>query len=117
MIYVQTYLTCQQIKAGQQRPGGELQLIQIPECKWDDISIDFIMGLPQKINGYDTILVIMDRFSKSAHFLQIKITYTMDHLAELYIRKVVRLHGVPRSIISERIVDSLCTFGSAYRRR
>ena len=84
------------------RPGGELQPIQIPEWKWDDISMNFIMGLPQTVNGYDTIWVIVDRFFKSAHFLPIKITCIMEHLAEMYIRDVVRLHGVPKSIISYR---------------
>ena len=100
--YVQSCLTCQQVKAEHQRPGGELQPIQIPEWKWDDISMDFIVGLPRTSNGYDTIWVIVDRLTKSAHFLPIKKTITLEHLAELYVKEVVRLHGVPKSIISDR---------------
>ena len=64
--------------------------------------MDSIMGIPCIVNDYDPIWVIVDRFSKSAHFLPIKVTCIMDHLAELYIRKAVKLHGVPRSMISNR---------------
>ena len=64
--------------------------------------MDFIMGLPQTVNGYDTIWVLVDRFTKSAYFSLIKITCTMDHLAKLYTRKVVRLHEIPRSTISDK---------------
>ena len=60
------------------------------------------MGLPRIVNGYDMIWVIMDKFTKSAHFLVIKITYTIEHLAELYIREVVKLHRVSKYIISDR---------------
>ena len=70
-------------------------MIQIPKWKWDDNSMDSIMGLPQIVNGYDTIWVIVDRFSKSAHLLPIKVTFIKEDLVELYIRKVVKLHGVP----------------------
>ena len=102
VAYVQTCLTCQQVKVELQRPGGKLQSILIPESKWDNISIDFVMGLPQTVNGYNTIWVIMDRFTKSAYFRPIKITCTTEHVVKLYIREAVRLHGDPRSIISDR---------------
>ena len=100
--YVKHCMTCQQVKAEHQKPGGVLQSIQIPEWKWEDIAMDFIIGLPKTTNGFDAIWVIIDRLTKSAHFLPIRVTSSMEQLAELYVQEVVRLHGVPRSIISDR---------------
>ena len=100
--YVSICLTCQRVKAEHQRPGGALQPIQIPEWKWEDISMDFVVGLPRTTNGFDAIWVIVDRLTKSAHFLAIRISYSMEQLAQLYLKEIVRLHGVPRTIISDR---------------
>ncbi|KAK6128180.1 hypothetical protein DH2020_038082 [Rehmannia glutinosa] len=92
--YINACLTCQRVKAEHQRPGGVLQPIQIPEWKWEDIAMDFIVGLPRTTNGYDAIWVIIDRLTKSAYFLAIKMTYSMEQLARLYVKEIVRLHGV-----------------------
>ncbi|KAL5568353.1 hypothetical protein UlMin_024928 [Ulmus minor] len=78
--YVAKCLVCQKIKAEHQRPAGVLQPIEIPEWKWEQISMDFVV----------------------AHFLPIKITYSLEQLADLYVKEIVRLHGVPISIISDR---------------
>ena len=64
--------------------------------------MDFVVGLPKTLKQHDAIWVIVDRFSKSAHFLPVRMTYSMDQLAELYVQEIVRLHGVPVSIISDR---------------
>ena len=64
--------------------------------------MDFIIGLPKITNGYDSIWVIIDRLTKSAHFLPIRMTFSIDSLTELYVNEIVRLHGVPKSIISDR---------------
>ena len=93
--YVSTCLTCHRVKEEHQRPRGVLQPIQIPKWKWEDISMDFIVGLPRTTNGFDTIWVIVDRLTKSAHFLAIRISYSMEQLAQLYLKEIVRLHGVP----------------------
>ena len=93
---------CQEVKVEHQRPGGELQPIQIPEWKWDNITMDFIMGLPKTTNRYDAAWVIMDRLTKSAHLLSVKKTSTLEQLAEVYVKEVVRLHGVPKFIILDR---------------
>ena len=98
--FAQTCLTCQQVKEEHERTKGELQPIQIPQWKWDDISIDFIMGLPWIVDNYDMIWVDVDKFTNYVHFLLNKITCTMEHLAELYISEVVKLHEVSKSIIS-----------------
>ena len=100
--YVAKCLICQKIKAEHQRPGGELQPIEVPEWKWEQITMDFIVGLPKTTKSHDAIWVIVDRLTKSAHFIPIKMTHSLEQLAELYVREVVRLHGVPKAIISDR---------------
>ena len=74
----------------------------IPEWKWERIAMDFVVGLPKTLGKFDSIWVIVDRLTKSAHFIPVKVTYNAEKLAKLYISKIVRLHGVPLSIISDR---------------
>ena len=76
--YVAKCLVCQKIKAEHQRPARVLQPIEIPEWKWEQISMDFVVGLPKTTNGHDVVWVIVDRLTKSAHFLPIKITYSLE---------------------------------------
>ena len=100
--FVLKCLTCQKVKIQHQKPGGLLQSIEVPQWKWDDISMDFIVGLPRTQSGHDSIWVIVDRLTKSAHFLPVQISSPMEKLAQLYVDEIVRLHGVPKSIISDR---------------
>ena len=100
--YVSRCLICQQVKIEHQRPAGELQPLPIPEWKWEDISMDFVVALPRSRKGNDAIWVIVDRLTKSSHFLPIKITWNPEKLAELFLREIVRLHGVPKTIVSDR---------------
>ena len=79
-----------------------LQPLEIPVWKWDSISMDFVTHLPQTIRDHDTIWVIVDRLTKSAHFLAMNLRMSMAKLAQLYIKEIVRLHGVPSSIVSDR---------------
>ena len=95
-------LVCQKVKIEHQKPSGMLQPLEIPEWKWDGISMDFVMGLPRTQAGFDAIWVIVDRLTKSAHFLPIRANYPLDKLAQLYIHEIVRLHGVPATIVSDR---------------
>jgi len=95
-------LTCQKVKAEDQKPGGLLQPLPIPVWKWDHITMDFVIGMPRTQRHHDAIWVIVDRLSKSAHFLVIKTTFNAEQLTDLYIREIVRLHGIPLSIISDR---------------
>nr|GEV31868.1 putative reverse transcriptase domain-containing protein [Tanacetum cinerariifolium] len=85
-----------------QKPSGLLVQPEIPEWKWDKITMDFVTKLPKTENGYDTIWVIMDRLTKSAHFVPMKATDLMEKLIKLYMKEVVTRHGVPVSIISDR---------------
>jgi hypothetical protein len=73
--YVTLGDTCEQVKAEHQRPAGLLQLLQVPKWKWEEITIEFIEGLPKTQSGYDSIWVIMDRLTKVAHFIPVKTTY------------------------------------------
>ncbi|GJX04548.1 putative reverse transcriptase domain-containing protein [Tanacetum coccineum] len=100
--YVSKCLTCSKVKAEHQRPSGLLQQPEIPEWKWDKITMDFITKLPRSKNGHDTIWVIVDRLTKSAHFLAIREDYSTERLARIYIDEIVARHGVPVSIISDR---------------
>ena len=76
--------------------------LEIPEWKWDNISMDFVTGLPITLRGHDSIRVIVDRLTKSAHFIPINITYSILKLAEIYTKVIVKLHGVPLCIVSDR---------------
>jgi len=100
--YVTKCLTCQQVKAEHQVPSGLLQPIRIPEWKWDRVTMDFVSGLPLTQKKHDAVWVIVDRLTKSAHFLPVRTDYSLERLAELYISEIVRLHGIPLSIISDR---------------
>ena len=100
--FVSKCLNCPQVKLEHQRPSGLLQQLPIPEWKWDMIAMDFVSGLPRTSSGYDAIWVIVDKLTKTAHFLPIKKTYSTDRLARLYVNRIVCLDKVPVSIVSDR---------------
>ncbi|GJX74361.1 putative reverse transcriptase domain-containing protein [Tanacetum coccineum] len=77
-----------------QNPSGLLQQLEIPEWKWEKITMDFVSGLPKTLSGYDSIWVIVDRLTKSAHFLPMKKTDSMENLTQLYLKEIVCRHGV-----------------------
>nr|GEU39318.1 putative reverse transcriptase domain-containing protein [Tanacetum cinerariifolium] len=100
--YVSKCLTCAKVKAKHQRPSRLLVHPAIPMWKWDNITMDFITKLPKSSQGFDTIWVIVDRLTKSAHFLPIREHDPMDKLARLYLDRIVTRHGTPVSIICDR---------------
>ena len=83
--FVEQCLTCQQIKALHQRPSGLLQPLSIPKWKWEHICMDFVTSFPRSPKGRKAIWVIMDRMTKIAHFILIKMNYSLNQLAQLYI--------------------------------
>ena len=87
--FVTKCLVFQRVKAEHQVPSGLLQPIRIPEWKWDRITMDFVVGLPLTGRKHDSVWVVVDRLTKSAHFLPVKIDYSLDKLAELYIKEIV----------------------------
>jgi hypothetical protein len=90
------------VKEEHQRPAGLLQPLKIPEWKWEEIKMDFILGLPHTKAGFDSIWVIVDRLTKVAHFIPVKTTYSVAKLVELYMSRIMCLHGVPKKIMSDR---------------
>ena len=102
--FVSCCMTCQLAKAEHQRPPGLLQPLEIPELKWEHITMDFISGLPRTRKGNNAIWVIVDRLTKSAHFIPMKIGEKMHMLplVELFVNKIVNCHGQPVSITSYR---------------
>ncbi|XP_058756176.1 uncharacterized protein LOC131629403 [Vicia villosa] len=100
--FVYACLTCHNLKVEHQRPSRLVQPLNIPEWRWDNISMDFVTGLPKIAKGNDFIWVIVDRLTKSAHFLSMKINRPISMLAEMYIEEIVRLHRIPSSIVSDR---------------
>ena len=100
--YVSKCLTCQQVKAKHQVPSGLLNPLPIPQWKWDNITMDFVSSFPLTQRKHDTVWVIVDRLTKSAHFLPVRLDYSMNSLVELYVSEIVRLQGIPLSIVSYR---------------
>ncbi|GKB73864.1 reverse transcriptase domain-containing protein [Tanacetum coccineum] len=97
--YVGKCLTCSRVKAECQKPSVLLVQLEIPMWKWERIIMDFITKLPKTSNGHDTIWVIVDRLTKSAHFIPTRATDSMETLTRLYIKEIVSRHGLPISII------------------
>nr|GEU84299.1 putative reverse transcriptase domain, ribonuclease H-like domain, aspartic peptidase domain protein [Tanacetum cinerariifolium] len=101
-VYVSRYLTCSKIKAEHYKPSGLLQQPEIPEWKWEKLEMDLVTKFPRSSSRYDAIWVVVDRLTKSAHFLPIREDYKTEKLAIIYINEIIARHGVPVSIISDR---------------
>jgi hypothetical protein len=101
-FYIARRDVCQRVKAEHERPTGLLQPLKVPMWKWEEAGMDFITGLPKSNRGHDSIWVIVDCLTKVAHFIPVKITHNGRELADLYISRIVSLHGVPKTIVSDR---------------
>ncbi|KAL8440674.1 hypothetical protein Emag_007832 [Eimeria magna] len=97
-------------KAVTQKPAGLLHSLSIPAKRWDSISMDFVTGLPVSNKGNDAVMVVVDRLSKMAHFIPLPVSSTAADIAAIFIREIVRLHGIPNSIVTDRDARFLSQF-------
>eukprot|EP00253_Pinus_taeda_P012316 PITA_12316 len=108
--YLARCIECQQVKVEHQHPAGLLQPLPIPEWKWEVITMDFIIGLPKSKKGNDSIMVVVDKLRKSAHFIPVQSTYRAAQVANIFMQNIFRLHGLPKTIISDRDVKFTSAF-------
>ena len=100
--FVAKCATCQRVKVEHMRPMGLLQPLEVPEWKWESIAMDFVTGLPRLRWGMNTIWVVVDRLTKSAVFIPMRLDWSMSQLAQAYVQHVVKRFGVPKDIVSDR---------------
>jgi hypothetical protein len=100
--FVAKCLECQQVKADHHHPTCLLQPHDVPMSKWEVISMDFVVGLPLTLHRHNSILLIVDKLTKSAHFIPVRDTYNVTDVACVFISEVIYLHGLPKKIISDR---------------
>ena len=100
--FIQRCLTCQRVKAEHQKPAGILQPLEVVDWKWEHVTMDFVTHLPQTRRRHDVVWVIVDWLTKSAHFLPVRMTFTLEEFCRLYIREIIWLHRVQVSIVSDR---------------
>lgn len=100
--FVQCCDSCQRVKAPRQRKLGKLHPLEVPHRRWQSVSLDLITDLPVTTRGYDTIVVFVDRLTKMVHVEAATKTITSEGLADLFESRVIRYHGVPQSLISDR---------------
>jgi hypothetical protein len=100
--YIARCMECQKVKAEHRHPAGLLQPLPIPEWKWDAVTMDFITGLPRTSKQHDLIMVVVDKLTKAAHFIPLKTTHRAANVADIFLKEVACLHGIPKTIVSDR---------------
>jgi hypothetical protein len=114
--YVARCDTCRRVKVEHLKSAGMLQPLPIPSWKWEDISIDFITSLPKTSRGFDSIWVIVDQLTKSAHFVPVKTNYRASRYAEIYVVQIMSLHGIPKTIVTDRGTQFVSQFWKQFQK-
>lgn len=99
--FIQSCMVCQRAKSSQLHPAGLLCPLPLPSQIWEDVAMDFITGHPPS-RGFTVIIVVVDRLSKYGHFAPHRANYTSSQVAETFVSTIVKLHGMPRAIVSDR---------------
>jgi hypothetical protein len=99
--YIARCLECQKVKTGHRNLAGFLQPLPISEWKWEVVTIDFITKLPKTMKQHDSIMVVVDKLTKATHFIPVKTTHKETNIADIYMKEVARIHGVPKAIVSD----------------
>jgi hypothetical protein len=97
--FIARCMECQKVKVEHRHPVGLLQPFPIPEWKWEVVTIDFITKFPRTTRQHDSIMVVVDKLTKVAHFIPVKMTHKETNIAEIYMKEIARLHGVPKEIV------------------
>jgi hypothetical protein len=100
--YIARCLECQKVKTKHKKPIGFLQPLPISEWKWEVVMVDFNTNFPRTFKQHDSIMVVVDKMTKETHIILVKNTHKETNIVEIYMKEVVRLHGVPKEIVSER---------------
>ena len=103
-------MKCQQVKVEHQHPAGLLQPLPVLEWKWEVISMDFITGFPMTWRQHDSIMVVVDKLKKAAHFIPVKSTYKTDDIANIFMKEIFKLHGLSKAIVFDRDVKFASNF-------
>ena len=114
--FVRRCLTFQQVKAEHQKQAGLLQSLEVAEWKWEHTMMDFVTHLPRTLWRHDAVWVIVDRLTKLAHFLAMRMTFALEEFCQLYVREIVRLHGVLISIVSDRNPRFMTHFWKSFQK-
>jgi hypothetical protein len=100
--YIARCMECQKVKAEHSHPAGLLQPLPIPEWKWEVAKMDFITGLPRIGKQHDSIMVVVEKITKDAHFIPLMTTHKATDVADIFMKEVARLHKIPKKIVSDR---------------
>ena len=100
--FISKCLECQKVKVDHRHPAGLLQPLPIPEWKWEVVTMDFITKLQRTSKQHDSIMVVVDKLIKASHFIPVKPTHKEANIVDIYMREIARLHGIPKTIVSDR---------------
>lgn len=116
LLYIKNCKSCQAVKVDHKPPQGKMMPLQVPDRPWSVIGVDFIVKLPLS-KGFDSVMVVIDHFSKSAHFIAAKETWKADQLADAFIEQVFCLHSLPDTIVSDRGTTFMSQFWTSVLRQ
>jgi hypothetical protein len=112
--FISRCLECQKVKAENRHPSGILQPLAILEWKWEGVTMNFITKFPRKTKQHDSIMVVVDKLTKAAHFILLKLTHKEANITDIYMREISRLHGVPKKLCFTKIPNLHQIFGKDY---